>query len=85
MSDKIKLAPGQQQAEHYFQGDDLTSLGALLDSFYRNIDYNVARPSGSPSIDMPFHILSSYQNGVERVSYGRPSATVTVYRKGPME
>lgn len=85
MSDKIKLAPGQQSADYYFCGENLADLGAQLDAFYQQVDYSVAEPSGSPSVDLPFHVVRSYQNGVERVSYGRPAATVTVYRRGPIE
>jgi len=85
VSDKIKLAPGQQSAEYSFSGDNLADLGAQLDAFYRQIDFDRAGPSSGISIDMPFHVVRSWQNGVERVSYGRPSASVTVYRKGPME
>ena len=85
VSDKIALAPGQQSAEYFFVGENLADLGAQLDAFYRQIDYDKAAPSGSISIDMPFHVVRSWQNGVERVSYGRPSASLTVYKKGPGE
>lgn len=85
MTDKIALAPGQESAEYRFDAASLLDLGDKLDDFYRQLDFNVATPGSSISVDMPFHILRSYQNGVERVSYGRPSATLTVYRRGSVE
>jgi len=82
MSDKITLAPGQETADYAFEGNSFAELGAKLDEFYANIDYNKAHPSGSVSAHVAITTLRSFQNGVERVSMGHHRATVSVDRRG---
>jgi len=81
MSDKITLAPGQQSAQYDFEAQSFEELGAKLDKFYYDIDYNKAHPHSGVSVSVNVSVLRSWQYGVERVSIGGHSASVIVERR----
>jgi hypothetical protein len=85
VSDKIKLAPGQESAVYDFKGGSFAELGAKLDEFYAALDHNHVATSGSPGVSCDINVLRSWQNGVERVTIGNYYATETIYRRGTAE
>jgi hypothetical protein len=82
VSDKIKLAPGQESAEYSFEGRSFADLGAKLDEFYSRIDYTKASPSGSPSAHVAITNFREFNRGeIVRTSLGHYRATVSVDRR----
>lgn len=83
VSDKIKLAPGQQHATYDFGGESFAELGAKLDEFYASLDYSSVTASGCASVSVDITHMRNMQSAEPLLTtIGNHFATVDVYRTG---
>lgn len=79
MSDKITLAPGQQNADYVFAGNSFEEVGRKLDDFYARLDYQALNASTDIPLSVDVYRISSMQE-VIRTSIGGYEAAVSVSR-----